>query len=431
VATVLTDGAIRKFRPGATRRVIRDAGAQSLYLVIAPDGAKSFMMRFRDLSGRPAKMVIGHYDLSGHEPDGEPQIGDPLTLAGARRLAAEVHRRRLRGHDVVAEHKSRKQQRRVEQANTFAACVQAYVTEHAKQLRRSDIVRRLGLHPKSLEPTVDGLVARWGDRAVQDITSQDVWTVIDEARRTAIPGIVPRTRGISEPRAGHMRSALGSLFGWLVSNRRIEHNPVDGLHRPVPSKARERVLSAAEISLFWSACGEIAEPFSTVFRLLLLLGQRRSEVAGMRREELQGDLWRIPGSRTKNGKPHVVPLSSAAMKLIDAAGTQEIIFTTTGRTPPSAFSRAKRRLDDAMLAANGGRPIDDWTLHDLRRTAVTHMAEMGIRVDVIERVVNHSSGARSGVAGTYNRSELLDERRQALARWAQHVERIVRGGERR
>jgi integrase len=115
------------------------------------------------------------------------------------------------------------------------------------------------------------------------------------------------------------------------------------------------------------------------------------------------------------------------MKLIDAAGDRDIVFTTTGTTPPGAFSDAKKRLDAAMLVANGGKPIPRWVIHDLRRTAVTHMAEMGIRTDVIELIVNHVSGARAGVAGTYNRSELLDERRQALAQWAQQIERIVGG----
>jgi integrase len=152
------------------------------------------------------------------------------------------------------------------------------------------------------------------------------------------------------------------------------------------------------------------------------------EVAGIRPDELDGDLWQIPGSRTKNRRPHVVPLAPMAKKLIEAARDRRIVFSTTGTTPPSGFSRAKRRLDAAMLAANRGKPIADWTLHDLRRSAVTHMAELGIRSDVIELVVNHVSGARGGIAGVYNRSELLDERRDALTRWAQHVERIVHGG---
>jgi site-specific recombinase XerC len=104
---------------------------------------------------------------------------------------------------------------------------------------------------------------------VQDITSNDVWSVIDEARRRAIPGTTPRTLGISEARALHMRNALGGLFEWLHRNRRVEHNPVDGLHRPEASKARERVLPADEIRLFWRACDEVGEPFGTIYRLLL------------------------------------------------------------------------------------------------------------------------------------------------------------------
>ena len=350
-------------------------------------------------------MVIGSFDMSGHEPQEEPQIGTPLTLAGARRLAAEIHRHRLQGRDVIAEHKQRKQQQRTEQqqrsANSFAASARSYIIEYAKlNVRRwFEIARRLGLHPESLEPIPGGLVARWGDRPVQDIAPHDAWSVVDEARRSAVPGIAPRSLGMSESRARDLHSALSGMFAWLQRNRRIEQSPLAGLHRPATPKARERVLSADEIRSFWSACRDIGEPFGTIFRLLLLTGQRLREVAGIRRDELDGDLWQIPGNRTKNRRPHVVPLSSMAQKLIAAAGDQQIVFSTTGTTPPSGFSRAKQRLDAAMLAANGGKPIADWTLHDLRRSAVTHMAEAGIRSDVIELVVNHVSGARGGVAG--------------------------------
>jgi integrase len=426
MATVLTDAAIRKLRPGAKRRVIRDAGARSLYLVIAPDGAKSFMMRFRDISGRPAKMVIGYFDTTGFTPEDEPQMGSPVTLVGARRLAAQIHHERALGRDVVAEHKLRKQQRRTKRADTFAAYAEDYANEHLKPKVREwgAIARRLGL-TKSLEQIPDGLAARWGDRSARDITAHDVWSVVDEARRRAIPGITPRTQGTSEPRAQHMHAALSGMFGWLHGNRRIERNPVTDLQRPEKSKARERVLPADEIRLFWLACDKVDKPYCMIFRLLLLTGQRLREVAGMRHGELRGNLWHIPGSRTKNGRPHVVPLSSMAMKLVSAAGDRDIVFTTNGRTPPSSFSRSKQRLDAAMIAANGGRPIANWTLHDLRRTAITHMAELGTRTDVIELIVNHVSGARAGVAGTYNRSELLDERRRALEQWAQQIKRIV------
>jgi hypothetical protein len=121
-----------------------------------------------------------------------------------------------------------------------------------------------------------------------------------------------------------------------------------------------------------------------------------------------------------------VPLPPIAKKLIDAAGDHQIVFSTNGTTPPSGFSHGKARLDAAMLAGSG-KAVPEWRIHDLRRCAVTGMAELGIRTDVIELVVNHLSGARGGIAGVYNRSELLDERRDALKRWGSHVEHLVSG----
>ena len=308
-------------------------------------------------------MVIGSFDMSGHEPQEEPQIGTPLTLAGARRLAAEIHRQRLQGRDVIAEHKQRKQQQRAEQqhrsANSFAACARSYIIEHAKpNVRRwFEIARRLGLHPDSLEPISWRPAARWGDRPVQDIAPHDAWSVIDEARRSAVPGIAPRSPGMSELRARDLHSALSGMFAWLQRIRRIEQSPLAGLHRPATPKARERVLSATRFVGSGRPVANIGEPFGTIFRLLLLTGQRLREVAGMRRDELDGDLWQIPGSRTKNRRPHVVPLSSMAKKLIDAAGDQQIVFSTTGTTPPSGFSHAKARLEPPCLQQTAASPL--------------------------------------------------------------------------
>ena len=166
---------------------------------------------------------------------------------------------------------------------------------------------------------------------------------------------------------------------------------------------------------------------------MLLIGQRRNEVAGMTRGELSDDraTWNIPGSRTKNGRAHTVPLSPLVRELIasvKAKPDSPFIFTTTGTTPVSGWSRMKDRLDAAMLAAareEGHAVIQPWTLHDLRRTFVTGMVELHVPPHVVELVVNHISGTRAGVAGTYNRSELLPERKAALERWATHVAGIV------
>ena len=161
--------------------------------------------------------------------------------------------------------------------------------------------------------------------------------------------------------------------------------------------------------------------FSALLKVLLLTGCRLNEVAGMTRAELSDDgaTWNIPGARTKNRRPHVVPLAPLARKMI-GTGSEGFVFTTTGRSPVSGWSKIKRRLDEAMQ-------IPPWRLHDLRRTAVTGMAELGIRPDVIELAVNHVSGLRGGIAGVYNKSQLLPERRVALERWAAHVAGVVSG----
>lgn len=173
--------------------------------------------------------------------------------------------------------------------------------------------------------------------------------------------------------------------------------------------------------------------FAPLLRLLLLTGARLNEIAGMRCDELHDDgTWRLSGSRTKNSRAHVVPLPPLGRELIASAQSKsgDFIFSTTGTTPVSGWSRMKRRLDTAMIAvARKERGINvvipPWRLHDLRRTFVTGLIELGVAPHVVEVTVNHISGHRAGVAGIYNKSELLDERREALQRWAAHVQGLV------
>ena len=447
---ILTDAACRKFVPGPKRRRIRDAAARSLFLVVEPSGHKAWQMRFRRPDGRPGKITLGPFDRSGRELTGDPQIGQPLTLQAARQLAATVHRDRALGHDVVADHRARRHRQRTEikerAANTFGAGVRAYIAEYARPETRNwlETARLLGLRyhgDGEPEEAKGGLAQRWGDRPVAGIDAHDVWSVIDEARRVAIPGITARNRDISDSRGRALFAALSSMFSWLKRQRRVESNPCAGVHRPAGPKARDRVLTADEIRWFWRACESVdaplapsaPRPFGPLLKVLLLTGQRRNEVAGMARGELSDDgaTWNIPGSRTKNGRAHIVPLSPLVRELIasvKAKPDSPFIFTTTGTTPVSGWSRMKDRLDAAMLAAareEGHAVIQPWTLHDLRRTFVTGMVELHVPPHVVELVVNHISGTRAGVAGTYNRSELLPERKAALERWATHVRGLV------
>ena len=189
--------------------------------------------------------------------------------------------------------------------------------------------------------------------------------------------------------------------------------------------ARERVFPQDEIRRFWTACEALGTPFGPLFKLLLLTGCRLREVAEMRHDELRDDgTWLIPSSRTKNRRQHLVPLPPLARDLLTSVPRIEgcpFVFSTTGKSPVSGWSKIKARLDALMDAS------EPWRLHDLRRTCVTGMSELGIAPHVVELIVNHISGHRAGVAGIYNRSELLPERRAALERWSQHVAGIVSG----
>jgi integrase len=427
----LADLAVEKYRPDKKRRrEILDGGCEGLYLVVQPSGFKSWAMRFRRSNGgKPAKLTLGPL-FSGEEPESEPVLGMPLTLVSARNLAAEVHRQRAMGRDPIADYEAAKRRQKFDQekgaATTFAAAARDFVEQHAmKKTRRwQNTALLLGFDPKAgLEIVSGGLAHRWCDKAVSTIDSHDIYTLTDEVRRLGVPGRKRRSEGPTEARARSMLATLSKMFNWLMQHRRVEKNPCTGVHRPETPMARDRVLSNAEIARFWT--GTDAERFGALFKLLLLTGCRLNEVGGMRRSELSDDLsvWTIPGHRTKNRRVHVVPLPPMAREMIATvlkkmAGQGDLIFSTTGTTPTSGSTPIKRRLDAVMKT-------EPWRFHDLRRTFVTGMAELGVRGDVIELAVNHVSGLRGGIAGVYNRSELLPERRAALERWAKHIKGLT------
>ena len=435
MAKTLTAAAVKNFRPGKVRREIPDGGCPGLYLVIHASGRRSWAMRFRRPSGKPAKLTLGPVDLSGKEAEGEPVLDSPLTLASVRRLATEIHRQRAMGHDVVADHDASRRRQKSEHESrsksTFAAAARDFIEQHAsKKTRRwRETARLLGLaYPRTggeLTPIKGGLCERWKDKPIAAIDGHDIHSVIDETRRTGAPGLERRSGGPTEARARVMLSCLSKMFGWLVQHRRVSQNPCKEVHRPEASRARDRVLTDAEIVKFWRATDAQRKEFSALLKLLLLTGCRLNEVAGITRAELgddDGATWNIPGARTKNKRPHVVPLAPLAREILNSvrsiAGEAGLVFTTTGRSPVSGWSKIKRRLDEAMK-------IPTWRLHDLRRTAATGMAEIGIAPHIVEAALNHVSGAKAGVAGTYNRAAYAEEKRAALERWASHVQGLV------
>lgn len=436
------------------RTEIPDSGARGLWLVIYPDLQKSWVMRFRKPSGKAAKLTLGTVN-HGKPANGEPVLGGPLTLAEARALATEVNRQRASGRDVVAENKTEKDRRRAEAAGKgdgFAAVAAAFIEGH--KVRKTgqrprdwrEKARILGLRyaDEKSEPELieGGLAQRWAkaEKSIGQVTGHDVHAVIQEAVKDGIPGTEPNNPEPSDNRGRKMADALGSLFKWAMRHRRasMTANPMAGAFRPPPPPSRDRVLTQEEIRLLWRALDDesVGYPYPQITRLLLLTGCRLNEIAKLPPEELDAGLTRIelPGKRTKNGLPHVVPLAPQAREIIQGAlkvgrkfGKSGYVFTA-GSQPTTGWSRAKARIDAAITELNGGEPIPAWRLHDLRRTAATGMAEdLKIAPHIVEAALNHVSGAKAGVAGTYNRALYLEERKSALHRWAAHVEGVVTG----
>jgi integrase len=219
-----------------------------------------------------------------------------------------------------------------------------------------------------------------------------------------------------------MHLALSGLFKWLKERRLISKHPLADLTSPKLPRARERVLSDVELKKFWKGTEQIAEPFSSALRLMLLTGQRRREVSEMRYSELSEDLsvWTLPPERTKNKRAHQVPLSPAARDILRnlQSPSSEFVFSTTARSPISGWSKTKNRLDALMN-------VPTWRVHDLRRTAVTGMARAGADLAVIERAVNHVSGSFGGIVGVYQKHKYEDEVRDALEAWSNLLLSIV------
>jgi integrase len=247
---------------------------------------------------------------------------------------------------------------------------------------------------------------------VRELSKADVLKVLDGAVNAGTPSA-----------ANHALAAVRKLFSWAVERGLVTANPCSGISRPAPAEKRERVLSMAELGAVWSATETASVPFSQIVRLLMLTAQRRGEVVGMQWSELNLDAhtWSIPAKRTKSNRAQIVPLSQPVMLVISEIPriNEDLVFPARGNggTTTSGFSKMKRALDECCQVVG-------WTLHDLRRSAATHMASFGVAPHVIERVLNHTTGTLGGVAGIYNRFQYLPEMRIALELWGEQVAKM-------
>lgn len=215
-----------------------------------------------------------------------------------------------------------------------------------------------------------------------------------------------------------------ACFAWAVKRGKLASNPFQGLPAGVKSQPRERLLADDEIGAIWNAACAMAEPYGPFIRLLMLTLMRREEVAAMKWSEISPDLtaWACPGSRMKKGAAHIVALSDAAREALGAVTRiegQDLVFSTTGETPISGFSKVKARLDKASK-------VTGWVLHDFRRAGVSHLARLGHSAVLADALLAHKGQALSDVARVYQVHDFKDERKAALQAWAAHVLRCAK-----
>jgi integrase len=256
--------------------------------------------------------------------------------------------------------------------------------------------------------------------------------LLGEIDRRTIAGLLAEIEAASGPVAcNRVRSSLSAFLAWALREGFIETNPVAGTGKAEEGGARERVLTESELREVSLALSQ--NQFGDIVRLLILTAQRREEIGGLRSEEIDFErgLIALPPERTKNKRLHELPLSSQAQAILKRQPRnkgRDFVFGI-GKGGFSGWSDSKERLDKVILDKRGRRAksMPDWRLHDLRRTAATGMAELGVQPHIIEAILNHQSGHRAGVAGIYNRAKYAGEMREALQRWADHVEALIVG----
>lgn len=399
MAKRLTKAAVERIVAGPTRREIPDASCRGLYLVVQASGKKSWAVRCRLRSGRSIKKTIGPWPAFG--------------LEAARDAAEEAIRAAKRGEDP-----------RVRSGILVEDAVADWLRRDQAKNRSAAEVERI------FDKKVLDLSSRpcWRGRALEEITRADCRELIEAVADRGAPTTSRR-----------LHAHLHKFFRWCVGVGLIATNPMAEMPKLGKEVSRDRVLTDAELGLIWRSAPDLGYPFGPAVQLLILTAARRDEIMSLRWSEVDVDTAeiRLPGERTKNGRPHVIPLSPSALDIVQSLPSLTVdgedspfVFTTTGRSRASGTSRAKARLDKMVAeraiqeaADNGGNPVrvEAWRIHDLRRTAATRMAELGVEPHVVEALLNHVSGFRAGVAGTYNRAAYAEPKRAAVEAWAHHV----------
>jgi integrase len=426
----LTDRSIQAIRPPRTgdQAIAYDTHEPGMALRTMASGHKSFVMVARfPPSTNPTRRSLGAYGgalrAEPVPPEDELLALDVLTLAQAREKSRLWRRLIQRGLDPDVEAKRRRAERETRErriaADTFEAVAKRFITEHVQGKRTARGIAAL-IEAKLIS-------GHWGTRPIVNISRRDVIDRIENIKRTAGNEAARQTLAYARV-----------LFSWAMEQEIIGSSPCPVMSKRskllAPKASRDRVLTDDEIRLLWRATeGDVLDtyPAAPLVRLLLILGCRRSELAGARWREFDlrkpgAEIWRLDGSRTKNGKPRIIPLPAMATGIIAELPRFEsgdfVLSAMHGVRPFTAFSKLKERLDAKITKLNGGVPIEQFGLHDLRRSMRSRLSALPIQQVVRELMIGH---AQQGIAAVYDLHLYEAEQRAGFEAWCGRLRDLV------
>jgi integrase len=376
---------------GIAERIYFDDEVAGFGVRVRRSGSKVWVAQYA-VGGRTRRLTFGSI-----------KILDPVR---ARATARTIFARVRLGEDPARD----KAAQRARASETFASFLPRYLQRQQQRLRPTsfrEISRYLNQYAKA-----------WHARPVTELTRRDSAILLNEIAE--VHGAVSANRA---------RDGLQSFFGWLIAEGITDSSPVAFTNKQPENGPRQRVLNDAEILAVWNAASDCNGDFAAIIKLLILTGLRRSEIGGLLWSEFdQGTgLITIGAGRSKNHRSHQVPLSRFARD----------IFENRPRTRPHVFGLREggngyggwRQAIPALhrRMADAGVVMEPWSLHDLRRSTATGMAELGVEPHVIEACLNHVTGLGSSIARTYNTSSYLPQKTVALQKWSDHIEALVSG----
>jgi integrase len=428
----LTDAAVQKLKaPKGSRVEYFDAGYPGFGLRISagnppgneePEIRKTWILMYR-FGGAQRRLTFGPYPA--------------LSLAEARKKASAAMALLSEGKDPAALQAEKKAEA-ARLPDTVTNVFADFMKRHMEGKKRAQ-----GYIDGTQQNFDNHVLPRWGKRDIKSITRRDVIELLDDVKDNGTEA--PDKDGKKKHRAGgpiaanRVLATIRLLFNWALKRDIVQSTPASLVDRPGEEASRERTLAGEEIAAVWNAAQDMGAPVGDFFRVVLLTGQRREEVASMRWADLdlEKTLWVIPKEKAKGKRAHVVPLAPSVVDILNTTpqksitlpngGTQPSpwVFTVSGENAISGFSKAKQRIDKKIADARaeaGAEPIVHWTTHDLRRTCATEMGRLSVSRFIIGKVLSHADRT---VTGVYDRFQYLEEKRHALKVWAQYVDGLV------